>query len=121
MADTTSHDTIGASTLATPLFMPSSPPGPNHDLLDSPERSQTPASEHPAAKSRLRNRRPSSGSSRASSPDRALRELEARLAEYTVDFSQFPSGQQDLDDEPLEEPRLPHEEDRLSDVAGPED
>ncbi|KAH8430433.1 putative spindle pole body associated protein SnaD [Aspergillus melleus] len=120
MADTTSHDTIGASTLATPLFMPSSPPGPNHDLLGSPERSQTPASEHPADKSRLRNR-PSPGSSRASSPDRALRELEARLAEYTVDFSQFPSGQQDFDEDLPDEPRLPHEEDRLSDVAGPED
>lgn len=120
MADTTSHDTIGASTLATPLFMPSSPPGPNRGPMDSPERSQTPASEHPADQSQLRHR-PSRGSSRASSPDRALRELEARLAEYTVDFSQFPSGQQDLDDDPLDEPRLPHEDDRLSDVAGPED
>ncbi|KAJ5182917.1 hypothetical protein N7492_000533 [Penicillium capsulatum] len=48
--------------------------------------------------------------------------LDARLAEYTLDFSQFPSGHflDGRDEEPL--PELKNDaEDNLSDVGGPED
>jgi chromosome segregation ATPase len=122
MADTTSHDTVGASTLATPLFMPSSPPHPDHSSIGSPARARSPIA-HRDYIDDARSPTGSPPSSRASSLDRAARELDARLAEYTVDFSQFPSGQLSHDDrneESLGEPKLPHE-DELSDVGGPED
>lgn len=122
--DTTSHDTVGASTLATPLFMPSSPPHVNHSPEGSPQRARSPIS-HRAADNIDDARSPTGSppSSRASSLDRAAKELDARLADYTLDFDQFPSGQLSLDDrndEPFGESKLPHE-DQLSDVGGPED
>ncbi|GAB1202261.1 hypothetical protein APSETT445_000872 [Aspergillus pseudonomiae] len=122
--DTTSHDTVGASTLATPLFMPSSPPSVNHSPEGSPQRARSPIS-HRAGDDIGDARSPTGSppSSRASSLDRAAKELDARLADYTLDFDQFPSGQLGLDernDEPFGESKLPHE-DQLSDVGGPED
>ncbi|KAE8145437.1 hypothetical protein BDV25DRAFT_164701 [Aspergillus avenaceus] len=124
MADTTSHDTVGASTLATPLFMPSSPPHSRHDFLASPDRARSPiehTDEHSDdAHSPIGSPPGSPPSSRFSSLDRAAKELDARLADYTVDFDRFPSGHVSLDDGPLGEPKLPHE-DHLSDVGGPED
>ncbi|KAG2415812.1 hypothetical protein HFD88_007004 [Aspergillus terreus] len=120
MADTTTHDTVGASTLATPLFMPSSPPA----RVPEDTRSSSPASDRVAMNPDGDKPLPESTtprSSRASSPARPANTLDARLAEYTVDFSQFPSGHAELDDEPLPDLKLPHEEDRLSDVGGPED
>ncbi|KNG88728.1 spindle pole body associated protein SnaD [Aspergillus nomiae NRRL 13137] len=122
--DTTSHDTVGASTLATPLFMPSSPPSGNHSPEGSPQRARSPISRR--AGDDIGDARSPTGSppsSRASSLDRAAKELDARLADYTLDFDQFPSGQLGLDernDEPFGESKLPHE-DQLSDVGGPED
>ncbi|KAI9933313.1 hypothetical protein ASPWEDRAFT_114626 [Aspergillus wentii DTO 134E9] len=121
----TSHDTIGASTLATPLFMPSSPPGPDDALMDSPDRAKSPVPNRVAKRdsydddARL-HRADSPGSSRASSPDRAAKALDARLADYSLDFSKFNSGLDDKDDEPLPELKL-REEDKLSEVGGPED
>ncbi|KAF7588545.1 hypothetical protein BBP40_005534 [Aspergillus hancockii] len=122
MADTTSHDTVGASTLAMPLFMPSSPPHPDHSPLGSPARARSPIV-HRDYIDDARSPTGSPPSSRASSLDRAAKELDARLAEYTVDFNQFPSGQLSHDDqneESLGEPKLPYD-DELSDVGGPED
>ncbi|PWY79583.1 hypothetical protein BO70DRAFT_371653 [Aspergillus heteromorphus CBS 117.55] len=125
MADTTSHDTVGASTLATPLFMPSSPPPhPDHGDSYSPistkslrfSRRVSTRSADDGARS---PKDPSPRSSRASSLERAAFEIDARLAQYTVDFSQFPSNQA-LDEEPLGDLKLPHEE-NLSDVGGPDD
>ena len=127
--DTTSHDTVGASTLATPLFMPSSPPGhPEQDPLQSPDRGNTPIDDLLAGhtddeeEARLENG-PSPGSSRASSPDHRAMDntLDRRLAEYTVDFSRLPGAKPGDDEDALGELKLPHEEDRLSEVGGPED
>ncbi|KAL2863505.1 putative spindle pole body associated protein SnaD [Aspergillus lucknowensis] len=114
MADTTSHDTVGASTLAAPYFSPASPSPPEQPPVDSPNRLPSPVSS-PRARSPSR----SPPSSREASIDRAARELDARLAQYTVDFSQFPSGHgpDDALDENLED----EEADRLSAVGGPED
>jgi septal ring factor EnvC (AmiA/AmiB activator) len=113
MADTTSHDTVGASTLVAPYFSPTSPTPSEHPPIDSPDRLPSPASSAGA-----RSPSQSPPSSREASLDRAARELDARLAQYTVDFSQFPSGHAPddvLDEQPEEE------EERLSAVGGPED
>lgn len=122
--DTTSHDTVGASTLATPLFMPSSPPHSHHSPMGSPERAQSPIARRTGDDIVDAHSPPGSPpSSRASSLDRAAKALDARLADYTLDFSQFPSGQLSLDgrdEEPFGEPKLP-DEGQLSDVGGPED
>ncbi|KAJ5573832.1 uncharacterized protein N7459_008259 [Penicillium hispanicum] len=131
----TSHDTIGQSTLVTPLFMPSSPP--QHSTSPTPESPLPPDSpvfsEHSSLDERndqgppSDNERPPekevnhmSRSSTPSSPTGA--DLDARLAEYTLDFSQFPSGQfsDGRDADPLPDWKNDLEE-RLSDVGGPED
>ncbi|KAL2825916.1 hypothetical protein BDW59DRAFT_68213 [Aspergillus cavernicola] len=115
MADTTSHDTVGASTLAAPYFSPSSPEPSEHPPVDSPDRLPSPVSSQGA-------RSPSNSppAFRDASLDRAARELDARLAEYTVDFSQFPTGH--APDDAIDElPEIDEEADRLSAVGGPED
>ncbi|KAL4915620.1 hypothetical protein BDW62DRAFT_188274 [Aspergillus aurantiobrunneus] len=119
MADTTSHDTVGASTLVAPYFSPPSPSPserPSEPLqVDSPDRLPSPVSS-PGARS------PSGSppSARETSIERAARELDRRLAEYTVDFSQFPS-EHGPDDALDEQPEMEEEADRLSAVGGPED
>ncbi|KAL4958966.1 putative spindle pole body associated protein SnaD [Aspergillus stella-maris] len=116
MADTTTHDTVGASTLAVPYFSPTSPspddqpPMDEHDDLPSPISSPG-AHSPPGSPPTLRE---------GASLDRAAMELDARLREYTVDFSRFPSGH-GPDDALDEQPDLEEEADRLSNVGGPED
>ncbi|KAJ5562518.1 hypothetical protein N7461_001279 [Penicillium sp. DV-2018c] len=130
----TSHDTIGQSTLATPLFMPSSPP---QRSVDSPSTAQTPATARSPTTDRVTaqpdNKAQATGNGYQS--DNELQnsprpvypksptgsDLDARLADYTLDFSNFPSGQLALDEN--EEPLPPLDEgaDNLSDVGGPED
>ncbi|RAL07001.1 putative spindle pole body associated protein SnaD, partial [Aspergillus homomorphus CBS 101889] len=127
--DTTTHDTVGASTLATPLFMPSSPPSRRHNAQSySPLSAKSPRTidrgatmtHGEEARSPLKQSY-SPRSSRASSLERAANDIDARLAQYTVDFSQFPSTQAlDEDADPLAEFKFPHEE-NLSDVGGPDD
>ncbi|RAH73708.1 putative spindle pole body associated protein SnaD, partial [Aspergillus aculeatinus CBS 121060] len=129
MADTTTHDTVGASTLATPLFMPSSPPSRRQNAQSySPLSAKSPRTVDRVATTTYADdaRSPlkqsySPRSSRASSLERAANDIDARLAQYTVDFSQYPSTQA-LDDhvDPLAEFKFPHEDD-LSDVGGPAD
>ena len=133
----TSHDTIGASTMITPLVMPSSPP--NIDREEDAEPLGSPTAKSPtvdrvAVKSGgdkyeeeedydARQREIDSPVlSRASSPDHAAGELDARLADYSIDFSRFPSAQfgGDKEDDLLPDMK-PAEEDKLSDVGGPED
>ncbi|KKK13151.1 hypothetical protein P175DRAFT_0501643 [Aspergillus ochraceoroseus IBT 24754] len=116
MADTTSHDTVGASTLAVPYFLAPSPSPSEPPPIDSPDRISSPSSSPRAPRSPSR----SPPSSRGSSLDRAAQELDARLAQYTVDFSQFP-GAQGPDDNELPEEVDEEEADRLSAVGGPED
>jgi predicted nucleic acid-binding Zn-ribbon protein len=133
----TSHDTIGQSTLATPLFMPSSPPQRPSGSVGSPSTAQTPATAQTPTTDRVtaqhdnefqatddeyqsdnelqNDLRPVSPKSPTGS------DLDARLADYTLDFSNFPSGHFALDgnEEPL--PPLDEGVDYLSDVGGPED
>ncbi|KAL4951539.1 hypothetical protein BDW69DRAFT_169814 [Aspergillus filifer] len=115
MADTTTHDTVGASTLAVPYFSPTSTPDdqpPNDESDDLPSPISSPgAHSPPGTPPTLRE---------GASLDRAAMELDARLREYTVDFSRFPSGH-GPDDELDEQPELEKEADRLSNVGGPED
>jgi chromosome segregation ATPase len=117
--DPTTHDTVGASTIATPLFMPSSPPPPPEErLVDSLPRADSPVSDRVAAE--IDGAR-SPALSRASSPDHQANELDARLAEYTVDFRALSGTQLARDDDTLPDLKFPHEEDKLSEVGGPED
>ncbi|KAJ5775572.1 uncharacterized protein N7511_000583 [Penicillium nucicola] len=128
----TSHDTIGQSTLVTPLFMPSSPPQNLSSPPDSPLPAQTPTTERVAAKdnahghvsddeqqsdNELQNiSRPATPGSPTGS------DLDARLADYTLDFSNFPSGHFALEgNEETLPPFHKDIEDKLSDVGGPED
>ncbi|KAJ5735748.1 uncharacterized protein N7483_000873 [Penicillium malachiteum] len=143
----TSHDTIGQSTLVTPLFMRSSPP--QRPTSQSPSRSplrpESPLSDDfdPHAEDPDEREPPHNDEhdeleehghddehenephhlSHHSAPDSPTgSDLDARLAEYTLDFSQFPSGHftDGQDDMPL--PDMKDDmEDRLSDVGGPED
>lgn len=125
----TSHDTIGQSTLATPLFMPSSPP-PN---LDSPPESPLPTDspiypeDHSDQESvhdeKIHDKDDALSQVHDLGPPSPSRsDLDARLAEYTLDFSQFPSGQFSDARDGLPLPELKElEEDKLSDVGGPED
>ncbi|OJJ48475.1 hypothetical protein ASPZODRAFT_130515 [Penicilliopsis zonata CBS 506.65] len=120
----TTHDTIGTSTLATPYFMPSSPPRRySATTLVSPTRTKSAGSDRvstprEAPLRRNSSRRSSVASNRAS-------DLDARLANYTIDFSNFAStqfGPDDKDDlEPLPDMTSLLEADKLSDVGGPED
>lgn len=124
--------------MITPLVMPSSPP--NIDREEDAEPLDSPAAKSPtvdrvAAKTGgdrseeeeedydARQREIDSPVlSRASSPDHAAGDLDARLADYSIDFSRFPSTQfgGGKDDDLLPDMK-PAEEDKLSDVGGPED
>ena len=128
----TSHDTIGQSTLVTPLFMPSSPPQQLSSPLGSPVTAETPATERGAEQRNANNdghdgednhsenelqhisRPPTPGSPTGS-------DLDARLADYTLDFSGFPSGHFAIDGNEDTLPSFHKEVDQLSDVGGPED
>ncbi|KAJ5831929.1 hypothetical protein N7474_000240 [Penicillium riverlandense] len=127
----TSHDTIGHSTLATPLFMPSSPPqNTSSRTAESPLRSDSPqrvpradenngqdrdgGDAHHSDNELQQGSRPGTPRSPSGS------DLDARLADYTLDFSRFPSGQFGAGTRPL--PELKDDAgDNLSDVGGPED
>jgi len=128
----TSHDTIGQSTLVTPLFMPSSPPQQTTSPPESPLPADSPISER--FRHEEQDREQASDDEQQHAGNEALShphtstpgsptgsDLDARLAEYTLDFSQFPSGQfSDGKDGQL--PDLKEDaEDNLSDVGGPED
>ncbi|KAF4292571.1 hypothetical protein KXW98_001804 [Aspergillus fumigatus] len=116
--DPTTHDTVGASTIATPLFLPSSPPPAEERMVDSRPRADSPVSDRVAAESEGAR---SPALSRSSSPDHQVNELDARLAEYTVDFRALSGTQLARDGDTLPDLKFPHEEDKLSEVGGPED
>ncbi|KAL1879030.1 hypothetical protein Plec18167_004326 [Paecilomyces lecythidis] len=124
----TTHDTIEASTLAaTPGYVPSSPPHSRHDSDDAVNHLRNSVSEQVAAQrsgDRQSHRsRSSSPSSQASSFD-GRDDLEARLADYTLDLSRFSAGEfglDDRDDDRLGDLSATKEEEKLSDIGGPED
>lgn len=109
--------------MATPLFMPSSPPPQGIATARSSDRAQSPASDRVTAENEAHPHMDGSpDSSRSASPALSDYDIDARLADYTVDFSNFPSAQFGLDsrdEEPV--PELPEGPDNLSDVGGPED
>ena len=111
--------------MATPLFMPSSPPHPDNASAHSPVSAKSPLSDRIAEENHAHLPKDNSpGSSRSGSPDLPEDDLDARLANYTVDFGNFPSTQFGLDakdEEPMPEMKLSEEQDKLSDVGGPED
>lgn len=135
----TSHDTIGQSTLVTPLFMPSSPPQHPSSPLGSPTTAQTPATSQTPATERAATQSSNQGRghatddeyhsdnemqhvSRPPSPGSPTgSDLDARLADYTLDFSNFPSGHFALDGHEDTLPPFHQDVDKLSDVGGPDD
>ncbi|EKV12011.1 Spindle pole body associated protein SnaD, putative [Penicillium digitatum] len=135
----TSHDTIGQSTLVTPLFMPSSPPQQPSSPLGSPTTAQTPATDQTPATERVTAQSSKQGHShtiddechsdngmqhvtRPPSPGSPTgSDLDARLVDYTLDFSNFPSGHFALDEQEQTLPPFNQDVDKLSDVGGPED
>ncbi|CDM35835.1 hypothetical protein DTO013E5_5357 [Penicillium roqueforti] len=135
----TSHDTIGQSTLVTPLFMPSSPPQHPSSPLRSPSPAQTPATAQTPSTERVAAKRSDHGRdqardygyhsdnemqhrSRPASPGSPTgSDLDARLADYTLDFSNFPSGHFPMDGNDETLPPFHQDVDKLSDVGGPED
>ncbi|KAJ5442070.1 hypothetical protein N7445_005077 [Penicillium cf. griseofulvum] len=135
----TSHDTIGQSTLVTPLFMPSSPPQHPSSPLGSPSTAQTPTTAQTPATERVATHHSNQGHghaagdefhsdnemkhvSRPASPRSPTgSDLDARLADYTLDFDNFPSGHFALDGNEETLPPFHQDVDKLSDVGGPED
>lgn len=142
----TLHDTIGASTLVTPLVMPSSPPSLTRDDEEEPGTPDSPVPKSTTPRRDARDTRreneldgeddeedddryfarqrdfDSPVLSRASSPDHSGVDINARLAEYSIDFSRLPGAtlSGDGEDEFLSEMKGPEVE-KLSDVGGPED
>lgn len=114
--------------------MPSSPPRSDHDEQEEEKPLDSPAPKSPTSdRAEARNVEElneedmdeahqreidSPVLSRASTPDHAVRDLDARLAEYSIDFSRLAFDDQDDD---LLPDMKPAEEDKLSDVGGPED
>lgn len=112
--------------------MPSSPPQQATSPPESPLPAHSPNSDHfpqqaqdDQAHARDDERRAENDTNRPSRPSTpgspTGSDLDARLAEYTLDFSQFPSGQH-LGEKEDALPNLDEDvEDKLSDVGGPED
>lgn len=114
--------------------MPSSPPRSDRDEQEEEEPLDSPAPKSPTSdRAEARNGEvlneedmdevrqreiDSPVLSRASTPDHAVRDLDARLAEYSIDFNRLAFDGQDDD---LLPDMKPAEEDKLSDVGGPED
>ncbi|KAJ5104707.1 hypothetical protein NUU61_002054 [Penicillium alfredii] len=132
----TSHDTIGQSTLVTPLFMPSSPPQHSPSLpAESPRSAGSPVRERTTTNTATndddhehnhqdhRDNEVQNLSPPLSPVSPSGSDLDARLADYTLDFSQFPSGQFAIDGDDAELlPDLKNDaQDELSDVGGPHD
>ncbi|KAK2756432.1 hypothetical protein FQN54_005324 [Arachnomyces sp. PD_36] len=116
----TSHDTLGTSTLGTPMFMPSSPPRMSRipqvanrkPLQSSPSRVET--------ANAARHRRQQSG---PLSPLRNGVERQGGLnhADYTLDMSKLPGDEGGDAEKDLEALPERQEIDELSDIGGPDD
>lgn len=118
----TSHDTLGTSSIRTALSIHSSPPRQLDAIEESAE--DTEKLESGRVPDRNAARRRSSGLSRSPTPGNERRQLDARLADYTLDLSRLRSeefGLDEKDDYTLPELAAPREEDKLSDVGGPAD
>ncbi|KUL84921.1 hypothetical protein ZTR_07880 [Talaromyces verruculosus] len=97
----TTHDTIGPSTLSSPVQVPSSPPSP------SPQSRRNTDNDH--GNNGQDNRLTSA------SNDVATLDLDKRLSQYTVDFNKFPGGGKEKIEDVFED------EDQGPEFGGPED
>lgn len=119
----TSHDTLGASSLNTPIFMPSSPPG-----LDSVLHAKKPSSSRALAANAARRRKLRS-SKKTSSPESSDgSDSDANLADYTFNMSRLSDHKSDYGDGELREVRearagafSEEKRDAFSELGGPRD
>ncbi|KLJ09509.1 hypothetical protein EMPG_15066 [Blastomyces silverae] len=95
----TSHDTLGASSLNTPSFMPSSPPRLMNSFQESILHSKKPGSARSLAANTARRRRMGSLKTTTSSPEPSDgSDSEANLADYTFDMSRLSDHHSDHDE-----------------------
>lgn len=97
----TTHDTIGASTLSSPVQVPSSPPSP------SPQSRRNTDNDH--------GNNGQNNQLTSSSNDVATLDLDKRLSQYAVDFNKFPGGGKEKIEDVFED------EDQGPEYGGPED
>ncbi|RAO71661.1 uncharacterized protein BHQ10_007673 [Talaromyces amestolkiae] len=97
----TTHDTIGASTLSSPVQVPSSPPSPS-----------------PQSRRNTDNNHGNNGQNNqltSASNDVATFDLDRRLSQYAVDFDKFPGGSKENIEDIFED------ENQGPEFGGPED
>jgi chromosome segregation ATPase len=97
----TTHDTIGPSTLSSPVQVPSSPPSP------SPQSRRNTDNDH--------GNNGQNNQLTSASNDVATLDLDKRLSQYTVDFNKFPGGSKEKIEDVFED------EDQGPEFGGPED
>ncbi|PGH07348.1 hypothetical protein GX51_01892 [Blastomyces parvus] len=121
----TSHDTLGASSLNTPSFMPSSPPRLMNSFQESILHSKKPSSTRPLAANAARRRRMRPLKTTSSPEPSDGSDSEANLADYTFDMSRLSDNQSDHDEGERDEahegnsPKRKHV--TFSDFGGPRD
>ncbi|KAK2744784.1 hypothetical protein FQN55_006540 [Onygenales sp. PD_40] len=94
----TSHDTLGASSLNTPIFMPSSPPKLMNSFQDSAIHSKIPISARASAANATRRRRMRSSAKMPGSPQSSSgSDSEANMSDYTFDTSKLRENDDDID------------------------
>ncbi|KKZ68870.1 hypothetical protein EMCG_00041 [[Emmonsia] crescens] len=93
----TSHDTLGASSLNTPIFMPSSPPGLMNSFQESVLHSKKSSSARASAANAARRRRISSAKTTSPPESSDGSDSEANLADYTFDMSRLSDCESDHD------------------------
>ncbi|GAM36180.1 spindle pole body associated protein [Talaromyces pinophilus] len=97
----TTHDTIGPSTLSSPVQIPSSPPSP------SPQSRQNTDNDH--------GNNGQDNQLTSASNDVATLDLDKRLSQYTIDFNKFPGGTKEKIEDVFDD------EDQGPEFGGPED
>ncbi|PGH12988.1 hypothetical protein AJ79_03961 [Helicocarpus griseus UAMH5409] len=85
----TSHDTLGASSLNTPMFMPSSPPRLMNSYQDSVLHSKKPNSARASAANAARRRKMRSSRAPGSPQSSDGSDSEANFSDYTFDVSKL--------------------------------
>ncbi|PGH32279.1 hypothetical protein GX50_04946 [[Emmonsia] crescens] len=93
----TSHDTLGASSLNTPIFMPSSPPRLMNSFQESVLHSKKSNSARTSAANAARRRRISSAKTTSPPESSDGSDSEANLADYTFDMSRLSDCESDHD------------------------
>jgi chromosome segregation ATPase len=98
----TTHDTIGASTLSSPVQVPSSPPSPSPQSRRKTDNNHLSSNGHNDQLTSAPN-------------DVATLDLDKRLSQYSVDWNKFPGGSKENIEDVFED------EDQGPEFGGPED